>query len=83
MRRSYASALPGLLMLGDDTIRARLVEILVWKFRQHYRHERPPPFDTVRDASYARTATLLDSGVHNAKRQLFFPPGGREVHSET
>jgi hypothetical protein len=29
-------------MLGDDTIRARLVEIRVWKFRQHYRHERPP-----------------------------------------
>src|SRR4030095_6567172 len=38
-----------------------------------------PLFDTVRDASHARTAALLDSGVHNAKRQLFFPPGGREV----
>src|SRR5262245_56504055 len=36
-------------------------------------------FDTVRDASYSRASTLLDSGVHNAKRQLFFSPRGREV----
>src|SRR5262245_59881932 len=36
-------------------------------------------FDTVRDASYSRASTLLDSGVHNAKRQLFCSPRGREV----